>query len=276
MSQKIQVKRGIKANLPVLSSGEPALTTDTEEVFFGNGTSNIELAKKSDLDKYVRNDQDSTINGNLSVKSANKILDLKSDGRTDQNDYTFSDYVFTPISSFTDQGDIAGNSGLELKQIGKTDQGDILMGLLKLSLDLNLNGNLSINNSNLVTNLNADLLDGKNASDFVLKNDKYITLSNLVSGATVSTDLVPANSTITKIVIDVTTAFNYTGSTYSLTCNGVSLMNGVDIISILSNSVNRLKTCTIETNILISSQSAITLTLPTITVGVGTIKIYYQ
>jgi len=45
MSQKIQVKRGVKANLPVLSVGEPAFTTDTNEIFVGNGTTNIGLAK---------------------------------------------------------------------------------------------------------------------------------------------------------------------------------------------------------------------------------------
>lgn len=106
--------------------------------------------------------------------------------------------------------------------------------------------------------------------------DKSITFSNLVSGSNISNELVPANSIITKIVIDVTTIFTYSGSTYSLTCNGISLMNGLDMLSILIGSINRMKTCTIETNILITSQSPITLTLPTITAGVGTIKIYYQ
>lgn len=44
MANKIQLKRGLKANLPVLSVGEPALTTDTKEVFIGNGTTNTQIA----------------------------------------------------------------------------------------------------------------------------------------------------------------------------------------------------------------------------------------
>jgi len=51
MANKIQFKRGLKANLPVLSMGEPAFCTDTEEAFIGNGTSNIGIAKASDLAK---------------------------------------------------------------------------------------------------------------------------------------------------------------------------------------------------------------------------------
>ncbi len=50
MANKIQIKRGAKANLPVLSVGEPAFTTDTKEFFIGDGSSNIEFAKQSDLD----------------------------------------------------------------------------------------------------------------------------------------------------------------------------------------------------------------------------------
>lgn len=54
MPQKILIKRGLKNNLPLLSQGEPALCTDTKEVFVGNGTSNIELIDKVKLSK-VRN-----------------------------------------------------------------------------------------------------------------------------------------------------------------------------------------------------------------------------
>ena len=110
MSQKIQIKRGIKANLPVLSSGEPALTTDTEEVFFGNGTSNIQLAKKSDLDKYVRNDIDSTINGKLSIFNNSQFLSLLSTGITSLGgEEVLSNYVLNSIRSITS---IGGEDGL--------------------------------------------------------------------------------------------------------------------------------------------------------------------
>ncbi|WP_297429059.1 hypothetical protein [Clostridium sp.] len=49
MANKIQIKRGVKANLPTLSVGEPALCTDTSQVFVGGNNGNIELAKASDL-----------------------------------------------------------------------------------------------------------------------------------------------------------------------------------------------------------------------------------
>ena len=49
MSNKIQIKRGLKAKLPLLNAGEPAFTTDTKEFFIGDGSSNIEFAKQSDL-----------------------------------------------------------------------------------------------------------------------------------------------------------------------------------------------------------------------------------
>jgi hypothetical protein len=50
MSNKIQIKRGLKGNLPILDAGEPAFTTDTKEFFIGDGSTNIEFAKQVDLE----------------------------------------------------------------------------------------------------------------------------------------------------------------------------------------------------------------------------------
>lgn len=50
MANKIQIRRGLKQDLPLLSIGEPALTTDSLEVYVGGGTQNIELAKKDYVD----------------------------------------------------------------------------------------------------------------------------------------------------------------------------------------------------------------------------------
>lgn len=50
MSNKIQIKRGLKGNLPILDAGEPAFTTDTKEFFIGDGSTNIEFAKQADLE----------------------------------------------------------------------------------------------------------------------------------------------------------------------------------------------------------------------------------
>ncbi|MFR1707656.1 MAG: hypothetical protein ACLSV2_02045 [Clostridium sp.] len=51
MANKIQIKRGIKSNLPFLSDGEFGLCTDTKEVFVGNGGENIDITKISQLAK---------------------------------------------------------------------------------------------------------------------------------------------------------------------------------------------------------------------------------
>ena len=51
MSKTIQIKRGPRATMPVLAQGELGMTTDSgaEGLFIGNGTVNIEFARKSDL-----------------------------------------------------------------------------------------------------------------------------------------------------------------------------------------------------------------------------------
>lgn len=50
MSNTIKLRRGLKANLPTLAQGEPAFTTDTNELYVGNGTSNNKIIGESDLD----------------------------------------------------------------------------------------------------------------------------------------------------------------------------------------------------------------------------------
>lgn len=50
MSSKITFKRGLKANLPILSTGEPALATDTQQVYVGDNGTNILLNPFSSTD----------------------------------------------------------------------------------------------------------------------------------------------------------------------------------------------------------------------------------
>jgi len=45
----LQFKRGPEASIPSLSSGEPGVTTDTEKLFVGMPSGNVEMAKQSDL-----------------------------------------------------------------------------------------------------------------------------------------------------------------------------------------------------------------------------------
>jgi hypothetical protein len=49
MASKIQIRRGLKQDLPILDNGELGLAQDTQEVFVGGGEANIQLAKQSDL-----------------------------------------------------------------------------------------------------------------------------------------------------------------------------------------------------------------------------------
>jgi hypothetical protein len=58
--KKIQLKRGLEKDLPILSEGEPGFTTDTEKVFIGSSNGNIELAKMEDI---------SGMGTNLKIKS---------------------------------------------------------------------------------------------------------------------------------------------------------------------------------------------------------------
>ena len=43
MANRIQLRRGVKSKLPTLSSGEPGYTTDTNELFIGTGTGNVNM-----------------------------------------------------------------------------------------------------------------------------------------------------------------------------------------------------------------------------------------
>jgi hypothetical protein len=43
MANTIQFRRGAKASLPILAQGEPALCTDFDEIYVGNGVTNIRV-----------------------------------------------------------------------------------------------------------------------------------------------------------------------------------------------------------------------------------------
>jgi len=47
MANTIKFRRGTKTNLPILNQGEPAYCTDTDEVFVGTGTENLQLYPQS-------------------------------------------------------------------------------------------------------------------------------------------------------------------------------------------------------------------------------------
>ncbi|WP_195264564.1 hypothetical protein [Clostridium sp. 1001275B_160808_H3] len=87
MANKIQIKRGLKAKLPVLDIGEPALCTDSEEVFIGGNGGNIKLVDSKKIvdnltaggaDKVLSAEQGKVIKSELNTKSNlnNKRVDL--------------------------------------------------------------------------------------------------------------------------------------------------------------------------------------------------------
>lgn len=54
MANKIQIKRGLVANLPALNEGEPGLCTDTQDMYIGTSAGNIKLLKENFLNvKFV-------------------------------------------------------------------------------------------------------------------------------------------------------------------------------------------------------------------------------
>lgn len=55
MANKIQIKRGLKSKLPKLEVGEPGLCTDTNEVYLGGPSANIQLAKFADIEGNIVN-----------------------------------------------------------------------------------------------------------------------------------------------------------------------------------------------------------------------------
>jgi len=53
MSNKIQLRRGNKSDLPILDSGEPGFVLDTEELYIGKGDKNVKIMTESDLPSLV-------------------------------------------------------------------------------------------------------------------------------------------------------------------------------------------------------------------------------
>lgn len=79
MSTKIQLKRGLEKDLPILSEGEFGFTTDTDKIFIGSSTGNVELLRKKDgIDSLIPNTQGwvSTDNQDTFQITNGKIIDV--------------------------------------------------------------------------------------------------------------------------------------------------------------------------------------------------------
>lgn len=59
---EIRFQRGPESRMPLLDNGEPAITTDTNKLFFGTPSGNVELPKKSEVDAATKK-----INGIINI-----------------------------------------------------------------------------------------------------------------------------------------------------------------------------------------------------------------
>jgi hypothetical protein len=73
MTKVLQLKRGKKENLPTLSAGEPAFTTDTNELYIGTDSGNISISGGSG------SSIDDTTSSDTSTYSSNKVLSITGD-----------------------------------------------------------------------------------------------------------------------------------------------------------------------------------------------------
>jgi hypothetical protein len=74
MANKIQIRRGLRADLPILSIGEFGLCTDTGQIFIGTATGNVEIANMNHTHDFTHDHDEryylqSTIDSLLSGKS---------------------------------------------------------------------------------------------------------------------------------------------------------------------------------------------------------------
>lgn len=92
MANKIQIKRGLKGQLPVLSVGEPALCTDTKEFFVGDGTNNIKIYNKNEVDSSI-----DTVNIEVGKKLNRSDFiynGIKNKPIINNNPLSFADYIY--------------------------------------------------------------------------------------------------------------------------------------------------------------------------------------
>lgn len=96
MANRIQFKRGVKASLPTLSVGEPAITTDSKEFYIGSAAGNMSVAmrvstvQKGDLYLSVRDYRTKGDGANDDAPAIQAALDAAEGGAT----------VFVPTGTY--------------------------------------------------------------------------------------------------------------------------------------------------------------------------------
>ena len=99
MSNTIQVKRGANASLPTLNAGEFGFSTDTYQVYIGDGVDNHELTLvskltttsgdlQSSIDKKIELDENNNLTVSGNVETTGSGLGIFPNGVRIQNTYT--------------------------------------------------------------------------------------------------------------------------------------------------------------------------------------------
>lgn len=116
MTQKIQIRRGLKANLPTLDVGELGFCTDTHEFFIGSSSGNILHPNQSYLNSYVKSINNTTpdSNGNITLPISNGGVSIN-DSNTSSSTTWSSNKISLQIASQSGNG-VSGNINLELFQ----------------------------------------------------------------------------------------------------------------------------------------------------------------
>lgn len=98
MANKVQIKRGNKANLPILSDGEFGLCQDTKELFIGNNGTNINLTDKNSNDHFYRQ---AIMNGNFDIwqRGTSFIIDKDKYTYTADRYYLYHTGFLAPVIS---------------------------------------------------------------------------------------------------------------------------------------------------------------------------------
>ena len=73
MANKIQFKRGTKANLPALSVGEPGFCTDTKELFIGASDGNVQIVDQAQFAAHLAENATETQKGHVEFATASEI-----------------------------------------------------------------------------------------------------------------------------------------------------------------------------------------------------------
>src|SRR6056297_1903206 len=114
MANLIQIKRGLKSNPPTLSSGEPGWTTDTHDLFIGDGASNYQVSMHHEYNAntILKADTDGTpsalsvseetligrqTGGNITALTPSQVLSTLSGGAT--SDFSFNNNKVTAVST---------------------------------------------------------------------------------------------------------------------------------------------------------------------------------